>query len=84
MCVNHSDPNKSAVFQTVKWLATLVLIVGSFVNSMGWYPMGPFILVSGGCLWLWVSIKMRDKPLIVTNAVMILAGGLPLLWYYFS
>lgn len=73
---------KQGLFQSVKWLATLVLIVGSFVNSMGWYPVGPMILVSGGMLWLWVSIQMRDRPLIVTNAVMILAGGLPLLWQW--
>lgn len=71
------------MFTVIKWLATFVLIVGSFVNSMGYYPLGPVILVLGGFLWLWVSVKMKDRPLIVTNAVMILAGGLPLLWRLF-
>ena len=68
------------MFTAIKWIATFVLIIGSFVNSMGYYPLGPSILVFGGILWLWVSIKMKDKPLIVTNAVMIMAGGLPLIW----
>lgn len=68
------------MFTAIKWTATFVLIIGSFINSMGYYPLGPAILVFGGMLWLWVSIKMKDRPLIVTNAVMILAGGLPLVW----
>jgi len=69
---------------TIKWIATVILIVGSFVNSMGYYPLGPIILVLGGCFWLQVAIKMQDKPLIVTNAVMIMAGGLPLLYRFFT
>jgi hypothetical protein len=69
---------------TIKWIATAILIVGSFVNSMGYYPLGPVILVVGGCFWLQVAIKMQDKPLIVTNAVMIMAGGLPLLYRFFA
>lgn len=71
------------MFTIIKWTATFVLIVGSFINSMGYYPLGPIILVLGGFLWLWVSIRMKDRPLMVTNAVMILAGGLPLLWRLF-
>lgn len=72
------------MFSAIKWTATFVLIAGSFVNSMGYYPLGPLILLAGGLLWLWVSIKMKDRPLIVTNAAMFLAGGLPLLWKLFS
>lgn len=73
-----------AMQDTIKWIATVILIVGSFVNSMGYYPLGPIILVLGGCFWLQVAIKMQDKPLIVTNAVMIMAGGLPLLYRFFA
>jgi len=62
------------VDKTLKWLATFTLIVGSFVNALGVYPLGPIILIMGGSLWLAVSIMWKEKSLIVTNAVMTLAG----------
>ena len=64
----------------IKWSATLVLIVGSFVNSLQMYPEGPWILVLGGVLWLTSAIRMQDRALIVTNAVMVFAGAGPLIY----
>lgn len=64
----------------IKWTATAVLIVGSFVNSMQIYPQGPWLLVFGGVLWLISAIRMQDRALIVTNAVMVLAGAGPLVY----
>ena len=58
----------------VKWLATLVLIVGTAVNGLGYYPLGPSILVVGGFMWLFVAIRVRDWPLIITNLVMSTVG----------
>ena len=60
--------------QILKWIATVILIIGSFVNAMGIYPLGPIILVVGGALWLTVSVMWREPALIVTNGVMLLAG----------
>jgi hypothetical protein len=69
------------VFDSViKWSATLILIVGSFVNSMQIYPQGPWLLVLGGVLWLISAVRMQDRALIVTNAVMVLAGAGPLIY----
>lgn len=53
-----------------KWIATGVLIVGTAVNSLGYYPQGPLILAFGGYIWLAVSIMWKDPALIATNAVM--------------
>lgn len=64
----------------IKWSATVILIVGSFVNSMRVYPEGPWLLVLGGVLWLISAIKMQDRALIVTNAVMVCAGAGPLIY----
>lgn len=64
----------------IKWSATLILIVGSFVNSMQIYPQGPWLLVLGGVLWLISAVRMQDRALIVTNAVMVLAGAGPLIY----
>ena len=53
-----------------KWIATLVLIIGSGVNGLGYYPAGPILLALGGLIWLAVAVQVRDRALITTNAVM--------------
>lgn len=68
------------MLERLKWIATAVLIVASAVNSLGYYPLGPALLLFGGVIWLICSIMMRDRQLIVTNSVMTVAGGLPLIW----
>ena len=59
------------VDSVLKWLATLTLIVGSGVNEMGVYPVGPLILIGGGILWLTVAVIWKEWSLIVTNALMV-------------
>lgn len=68
--------------ELLKWSATAVLIVGTAVNSAGFYPLGPLLLILGGLLWLTVSIRWKDAALITTNAVMTLTavGGLMYKW----
>jgi hypothetical protein len=66
----------------LKWIGTVILIVGTAVNSMGFYPEGPIILALGGVIWLVVSIRWREASLIVTNAVMLSTGLAGLAWYY--
>lgn len=67
----------------LKWMATAVLIAGTAVNSLGFYPLGPIILAVGGVLWLIVSLMWREPALIVTNAVMLATGLAGLAWVYF-
>ena len=64
--------------QVLKWTATAILILGTAVNSLGYYPLGPIILVAGGVVWLTVAIMWKEPALIITNAVMsaVGAGGL--------
>ena len=58
----------------LKWTATAILIVGTGVNGLGIYPLGPALLVLGGFIWLAVAIRIKDAPLIVTNLVMATVG----------
>jgi hypothetical protein len=58
----------------LKWIATAVLIAGTAVNGLGYYPAGPIILTVGGVIWLAVAILWREPALIVTNVVMTLTG----------
>lgn len=60
--------------QYLKWIATAILIIGTAVNSLGYYPAGPIILAVGGIIWLIVSIIWREASLIVTNSVMTATG----------
>ena len=66
--------------KVVKWSATLVLISGAVINSFGYYPQGPWMLVAGGVLWLITAIHMRDHALIITNLATIVAGTGPLIY----
>lgn len=67
----------------LKWTATAILIIGTAVNSLGYYPLGPIILFVSGILWLIVSIKWREPSLIVVNGATLmiaLAGLIYKLW----
>lgn len=70
--------------QILKWLATAILILGTAVNSLGYYPLGPVILVLGGIIWLTVAIMWKEPALIITNAVMSAVGAGGLLINYFT
>lgn len=63
-----------------KWIATIILIFGTAVNSLGYYPAGPLILVVGGVIWLAVSIAWKEPSLIITNAIMSVTGILGILY----
>jgi hypothetical protein len=64
----------SSLDSLLKWTATVVLILGSLVNGLGYYPWGPLILTVGGAIWLIVACRWREPSMIVTNAVMFAAG----------
>lgn len=71
----------------LKWIATVTLIAGSYVNSArigDTVSLGPWILVVGGLLWLAVSIAWRERALIATNACMVTAGAIPLISKMFA
>lgn len=58
---------------TLKWTATGFLIAGFGMFSAG-IPLGWYLQITGGMLWLLAAICMKDKPLIATNSVMTAAG----------
>lgn len=68
----------------LKWIATVTLIIGTGVNSAGYYPEGPLLLILGGVFWTIVSIRWREISLIVTNSVMLVTGIVGMLFYYFG
>ncbi len=75
----RSYNNNMNTLNTIKWLATALLILGFGLVSAGVYE-AIYIQMLGGLLWLTASRIMRDRPLIVTNSVMTLAGVVGLLY----
>jgi hypothetical protein len=61
------------MLETIKWTATALLIIGFGGVSAGFYNF-IFLQFAGGILWLVAAVWMKDRPLIVTNAVMTTAG----------
>lgn len=68
----------------LKWVATAFLIVGTLINALGIYPLGPILLLLGGFFWLIVAILWKEIALIVNNAALTLMGIGGLLYSYFS
>ena len=66
----------------LEWIATVLLVIGTAVNSLGYYPQGPLILVVGGSMWLYISIQWGKTSLIATNAVMLLTAVAGLAYHY--
>jgi hypothetical protein len=58
----------------LKWIGTVILIIGTAVNGLNFYPAGVLILAFGGFVWLAAAVILKDLPLIMTNLVMSLTG----------
>jgi hypothetical protein len=76
--MNTLTPNP--MDQILKWVATMLLIAGTAINSLGYYPEGPLVMLAGGLIWLIVSIRWREPSLIVTNGVLSLVSIVGLLY----
>jgi hypothetical protein len=57
----------------LKWTATAILICGFGLFSSG-VSVGWYLQILGGLLWLAAGIRMGDRPIILTNAVMTVVG----------
>ena len=59
--------------EILKWTATAALVVGFGLFSAG-VDFGWYIQIGGGVLWTMAALRMNDKPLLITNVVMITVG----------
>ena len=62
------------MIKVLEWLGTALLIIGTAVNSFGYYPQGPIILIVAECVWLAVSIAWKKPSLIIINVLMTAVG----------
>ena len=61
------------VLDTLKWAATVALIIGFGLFSAG-VEWGFWLQITGGILWLVAGYYMKDKPIMCVNLCMTLAG----------
>ena len=57
--------------EIIKWAGFVVLTISTALNCYNIYPLGPIVGILGGILWLIGGIRMKDGPLIATNAVLL-------------
>lgn len=72
---SHSVKIKFKQFDStnlLKWFANAILVVGTIINALGYYPLGPIVLSVGSVFWLIVAIQWRENSLIAINSFMIL------------
>ena len=58
----------------MKWFAAGLLIIGTIITNLGFYPVGPMILVAASASWMVVGIQWKENALTLTNLFMVLIG----------
>lgn len=67
----------------LEWVANAVLVVGTIINALGYYPMGPLVLSVGSVLWLIVAIQWKENSLIAINSFMIVSTIISVIYVAF-
>jgi|TARA_R110000822_G_scaffold22951_2_gene71308 hypothetical protein len=52
----------------IKWLATVVVLIGATLNSLEIIPMNYYFMLLGTALWFVVGMLWFDRALITLNA----------------
>lgn len=60
--------------EIIKWSATTIVILGSFINALGYQLEGVLILIVGAILWLWIGIRWKEMSMIITNLAVIVVS----------
>ena len=66
----------------VKWISSLVIIVGMIMSSLNIYPYNLYIHLLGVAGWLWVGFLWHDRALILLNAIAVVIFALGIGNYY--
>ena len=52
----------------VKWVATVVTLIGALATALMFDPLNIWLLNIGAALFLWWGILIKDKAMITVNA----------------
>lgn len=53
----------------IKWIGTLLCLVGIALTSFNVYPLNVFLSLVGSALWTWAGYLQDDLPLILVEGV---------------
>lgn len=66
---NHVDIHKRDHVYVVKWFSSITMIVTMALHSANIYPINVYLGLISSIGWAYVSIKWKDRSLILLNAV---------------
>jgi hypothetical protein len=56
----------------LKWSATFLVILFSYLTVTERMPYNYYVQIASSILWIWWSIRISEKSLIVTNSVILI------------
>ena len=51
----------------VKWIASIILLIGLTLTSNNIYPLNLFFMIVGTAAWAWVGFIWHDRSLLLLN-----------------
>jgi hypothetical protein len=52
----------------IKWVATVVTLIGALATALQFDPLNIYLLNAGAILFLWWAFLIKDKAMITVNA----------------
>ena len=61
------------MLEYIKWTGTACVIIAAGLRGLGLHEADIAVSIIGACLWGYAAVAMKDKPLFVVNAFVIVA-----------
>lgn len=61
------------MLEYIKWIGTACVIIAAGTRGLGLHGADITLSILGACLWGYAAVAMKDKPLFVVNAFVIMA-----------
>ena len=71
------------MLEYIKWTGTACVIAAAGLRGLGLHEADITISILGACLWGYAAIAMKDKPLFVVNAFVIMALVIGIFFQFF-
>ena len=55
----------------IKWISTLIIVVGSYLNANNVFPLNIYVMLVGITGWLIVGYLWKDRAMLVLNTIII-------------
>lgn len=52
----------------VKWIGSMLYLIGMVLTTLNIYPINLLFGAAGGTIWMLVGLKQKDNPLFIVEA----------------